>query len=150
MYNRFFSRSAPPSSSLETAALAPMVDLFTILVVAVLKAGSPEAPADVPEKDFHLPVSTQQSSTRKSIVVDVGQNGIYVDGMRAGSASFWIRSEELLIKDLYENLHIQKGKQLQIRAHSEVPYLLLNKILLTAQQAGYEDIELIAISNSSL
>lgn len=147
---KIFSRSAAEGFPLHTASLAPMVDLFTILVVAILRSGTPQPPLTIPEENFRLPLSTLQTEAQPTIVVDVGEDGIYVDGTRTGSASWWAQSEELLIRDLYEHLQRRTGSHLQIRSHAEVPWKLLRKVLLTSQQAGFSDIKLMAISSSSL
>ena len=147
---RLFSKSLGHSTGLEVAALAPMVDLFTLLVIAVLRSSSPEAPLQLPEEQLLLPISTLERSPASGITIDVGQEGLYVDGWRAGSAVFWTTSEQLLIQDLYESLQQYPSGHIKIRAHSESQWQLINKVLLTCQQAGFKDIELVGLSNTSL
>ena len=147
---RLFSKSSPQKHGLQAAALAPMVDLFTILVVAVLRASSPEPPIEVPEPDFDIPLSVQEHPTMKGVIVDIGKNGIYVDGWRATSSDYWTTSEEVLISEVYAALQMKADTKLKIRADSDAQWKLVGKMLLTARQAGYQDIELIALSNSSL
>ena len=135
---------------ISVAALAPLVDLFTILVVSVLRASSPEPPMQFSEDSFHLPSSVMEAPPGQGIVIELGEEGLYVNGWRAGSAAYWAKSEEILIRDLYEALQGMGGKQVQIRAHANAPWSLVDKALFTSQQAGYSDIELIALSRSSL
>ncbi len=42
------------------------------------------------------------------------------------------------------------GDTVVIRAHQEAPWKLVGKVLFTAQQAGYGEIELVAVSRASL
>ena len=147
---RLFSSDLASDSGLEVAALAPMVDLFTLLVIAVLRSSSPEAPLQLPEERLQLPISTLERSPASGITIDVGQEGLYVDGWRAGSASFWTNSEQLIIQDLYESLQQYPTGHIKIRAHAQSQWQLVNKVLLTCQQAGFKDIELVGLSNTSL
>ena len=147
---RLFRRTPSVTQGLAAASLAPMVDLFTILVVAVLRASSPEAPIEVPEPDFDIPLSIQEHPTMKGVVIDIGKDWIYVDGWRMTSSQYWLNSEDIVIREVYAALQMRAEKQLKIRADSEAHWELVGKMLLTAQQAGYTDIELVALSNSSL
>ena len=136
---------------LSAAALAPMVDMMTILVVAVLRTWSTDPPATLPdEPDFQLPLSAQEAPPSRGITVDVGSDGLYVDGWRAGSAAYWRDSEEILVTDLYEALRRVEGHQITIRAHKDAPWQLVGKVLYTARQAGYDSVELVAVSRVSL
>ena len=150
MRRKLFSQTQQPAMGISVAALAPLVDLFTILVVSVLRASSPEPPMQFSEDSFHLPSSVMEAPPGQGIVIELGEEGLYVNGWRAGSAAYWAKSEEILIRDLYEALQGMGGKQVQIRAHANAPWSLVDKALFTSQQAGYSDIELIALSRSSL
>ena len=56
-----FSRGGSASAAkLSTASLAPMVDMLTILVVAVLRTWSTDPPVEIPEANFSLPISAQE------------------------------------------------------------------------------------------
>lgn len=147
---RLFQTRKTMDSGLSISSLAPMVDIFTLLVIAVLRSSSPEAPLQLPEERLLLPVSTLERSPAAGITIDVGQKGLYVDGWRSGSAEFWTRSDDLLIKDLYETLQQRPKGHVKIRAHSESQWLLVSKVLLTCQQAGFNDVELVGLSNTSL
>ena len=147
---RLFKKQTTASGGLQAAALAPMVDLFTILVVAVLRASSPEPPIEVPEPDFDIPLTVQEHPTMKGVIVDIGNNGIYVDGWRATSSEFWSNSDEVVISEVYSALQVRAENKLKIRADADVHWDLVGKMLFTARQAGYQDIELVALSNTSL
>ncbi|HCH62885.1 MAG: hypothetical protein CL927_16750 [Deltaproteobacteria bacterium] len=152
MRRRLFQTDASSSNAgLSTGALAPMVDLFTLLIVAVLRTWSAEPPAETPEGDLSLPISRSEAAAARGVTVDVGLDGLYVDGWRAGSASYWATAEGALVTDLYGPLQQRVGqKTVVIRAHAEAPWQLVGKVLLTAQQAGFDEVTVVAESAASL
>jgi biopolymer transport protein ExbD len=128
-----------------------MVDLFTLLIVAVLRTWSAEPPAETPEGELDLPRSREEIPPQRGVTVDVGKEGLYVDGWRAGSAPYWTSAEGVLVTDLYGPLQQRAGQgSVVIRAHADAPWLLVGKVLLTAQQAGFEEVSLVAESHASL
>jgi len=135
---------------LTPAALSPMVDVLTILLVAVLRTWSADPPFQAPEPGFTLPQTREEAPPSRGVTIDVGADGLYVEGWRAGSARFWADSEDILVTDLYEALQQRGGSTVVIRAHESAPWSLVGKVLFTAQQAGYGEIELVAVSRASL
>ena len=87
---------------------------------------------------------------RRDATIDVGAEGLYVDGYRSGSATYWVQADDVLITDVHEALKRVGGTAIAIRADEEAPWELVGKVLFTAQQAGYEDIQLVAVSRASL
>lgn len=152
MRRHLFAPTGPAASAgLSTGALAPMVDLFTLLIVAVLRTWSAEPPAQTPEGDLRLPLSRAEAPPERGVVVDVGRDGLYVDGWRAGSAEYWATAEGALVTDLYGPLQQRVGGgAVVIRAHADAPWQLVGKVLLTAQQAGFEQVSIVAESQASL
>ena len=147
---RLFSKRRTSAAGLSQGSLAPMVDLLTLLLVAVLRSWSTDPPVEVPEPEFVLPVSKEERPVGRAVTVDVGTNGLYVQGWRADSTEFWTTSEDVLIESVYNALQRQGGTQATIRAHRDAPWSLVGKVLFTAQQAGYSNIELVAVSQASL
>ena len=66
------------------------------------------------------------------------------------SRQYWEQSGEILISEVYSSLQQHAKKDVKIRVDKDVPWSLISKTLHTAQQAGYEDIEMLVISTSSL
>jgi biopolymer transport protein ExbD len=145
-----FSDRRQRTNGLGVTTLAPMVDIFTILVIAVLKASSPQPPVTLPEGSMALPLSNQENTSVEQLVVDIAKEGIYVDGFRVTAREYWEQSEEILISEVYSSLQQHAKKDVKIRVDKDVPWSLISKALHTAQQAGYEDIEMLVISSSSL
>ena len=146
---RLFSQSPSPSM-LHIAALAPLIDIFTILVVAVLKSSSAVAPPQLPEPHTQLPLSAQEHSIQQPDTVDIGTDGIYFNGNRVSSRAYWEKHKAPLIQELYESMLAAPPTKLQIRADASVSWSLIDKTLATARQVGCTDIELLALQNDSL
>ena len=137
-------------SDLSSAALTPMVDLFTILVIAVLRASSPEPPIESIEDGFQLPISKSETSSQQSASLEIGTDGIALNGIRIASTLYWSKQDAILIQDLKAALLLSTPDRIQIKAHADTPWNVVNKALFTTQQAGIKDVEIIALSASSL
>ena len=143
-------RSQPASSGPELAAVMPMVDIMTILLVAILRTWSTQPPMQPVESGFELPISRSEGEPSLSMAIDVGMDGIYVDGFRAGASQFWSTSDKVLIPEVLDALHAASPARVRVRAHADAPWTLVGKVLSTAQHAGVGDVELVAISQASL
>lgn len=146
---RFRLRPRSTAPGLAAAALASLVDLLTILLVVLLRTWSSEAPLDLPEA-AQLPISRAEDPTGPGVIVDIGQRGLYVDGRRAGSVAFHLQSEDAVVHEVGEALSARGGQRVLLRADEGTPWPLISKVLLSAQQAGYREIELVAVSAASL
>jgi len=144
----FHTNAPPPGPSL--ASLLPLVDILTLLLVAILRTWNTQPPMPQIESGFALPVSRAEAEPSLGLTIDVGTDGIYVDGFRTGSATHWTRAKEILIPELLDTLHAAGAQRVQVRAHREAPWKLVGKVLTTAQEAGVSDVELVAISRASL
>ncbi|MAY81980.1 MAG: hypothetical protein CL930_14525 [Deltaproteobacteria bacterium] len=146
--NRMFGRRPIPATDL--AALTPLVDVFTLVLIAVLQSWSVQPPVTLAEKDMQLPVSRIESGPTNGVLVDVGASGVHVNGWRAASSTHWSQSDSVDIPPLANALHQEGGTRALVRADTETPWKLVGKVLFTIQQAGYSDVELVALSPSSL
>jgi len=147
--NKLFHRHRQ-TAEISGAALTPMVDLFTILVIAVLRASSPEPPLESLEADLQLPISRTEVESEKGASIEIGVDGIALEGIRMGSTIYWEKQEAILMPELKSALLMMSPGAIQIRAHAEAPWAVVNKALYTAQQSGVKDVEIIALSASSL
>ena len=143
-------RQSRPHHFLSIAALAPLVDIFTILVVAVLQSSSSQAPPEFPENSVELPISAQNHQVQQPATIDIAKDGIYLNGSRVSSRAFWEQQKQPIITDLYERLLMKVPSKIQIRADAGVPWKLIDKTLATTRQAGCLDVTLLAISKDSL
>ncbi|MED5374848.1 MAG: biopolymer transporter ExbD [Myxococcota bacterium] len=146
-------RLLPPTrsaSALGTAALAPMVDLMTILLVFLLKSYSTDAPVRPGDSAFSLPMSTSEQPVQSHISVDLTTHGLYLEGQRIAGTRYYLNNPDTLIPELHGALQQLPGEQVQIRADGSLPYALTRKALFTAQQAGKNKVTVVTVSRSSL
>jgi len=143
-------RPAAPRAGLGALALAPLVDLLTLLLVAVLRTWSTDPPVSISEAGFTLPVSREERPAPQGVTVDVGPDGLYVQGWRVGSSVYHATAEGAVIPEVVEALQANRATQVLIRADRAAPWSVLGKVLVSAQQAGASDIDLVAVSRASL
>jgi biopolymer transport protein ExbD len=146
--NRLFTHRLTPSTDL--ASLTPLVDVFTLVLIAVLQSWSVQPPVTLAEDGMQLPISRIQDTPTNGVLVDVGASGVHVNGWRAASSTHWSQSDSVDIPPLGNALHQAGGSRALIRADTDAPWRLVGKVLFTVQQAGYSDVELVALSPSSL
>ena len=131
------------------AALAPMVDMLTILLVFLLKSWSTDPPVRADDASFELPTSTSEEPVAAPTAVDITDAGIYLEGIRVTGTRYYVEQDDTLIRELHDVLAMNPGP-VQVRMDADAPYVLLRKLLFTAQQAGVEDVTVVAVSRSSL
>lgn len=131
------------------AALAPMVDMLTILLVFLLKSWSTDPPVRADDPSFELPTSTSEIPVKSAVEIDVTDDGIYIEGIRLTGTRFYVDQDDTLIREVHDVLAMNPSP-VQVRMDEDAPYVLLRKLLFTAQQAGVEDVTVVAVSRSSL
>ena len=140
--------------------ITSMMDMFTIILVFLIKNYSTDGAMLTPAEDLTLPTSTAEKAAREALSVKIAQNSISVEGrVVIGAALYAAISDqsEFLIDDLYEvlreyaqratELAVLSGQefsgQITVQGDSRVPYGILTRIMYTCGQAGYPDINLI-------
>ena len=141
--------SRPASSGSSWASLAPMVDLLTILLVFLLKSWSTDPPVRPDDASFALPSSTSDSPVSSVRSLDLTERGLFLSGIRIAGSKYYLEGDDELVNELYDVLLGSPGA-LQVRVDEDVPYVLVRKVLFTAQEAGVRDLTLVAASRSSL
>lgn len=152
-----------------TLQLTSMVDMFTIMIVFLLKSYSTSAVNITPQKGLQLPVSTTMSAPVEALKLVVSADGIYVDdkkivdikdGRLDGAAvestdPDFIRGlydeldkHALKAKDIAEkNAEVQFDGKVVMQADAKLPYDTLKKVMYTSSLAGYADLKLATFSN---
>lgn len=139
--------------SLLTLNITSMLDMFTILIIFLLKSYSAEGIILTIPADLHLPHSTTQSTPEPGLVVEVSRNTLVVDGKILEVDLEAVKnSDQLLVNSLYEHLMIKARQyeeiselnpnagftgRLVLEGDREIPFRLLKKILYTCGQAGF-------------
>lgn len=139
--------------SLLVLNITSMLDMFTILILFLLKSYSAEGIILTIPADLFLPYSTTQTAPEPGLVVELTENTLVVDGtilvvdLKNAEAS-----DSLIIPELYRHL---MGKvrqyeeiasinpdasftgQMVLEGDRDIPFRLLKKILYTCGQAGF-------------
>ncbi|NOZ62683.1 MAG: hypothetical protein GXO74_13510 [Calditrichaeota bacterium] len=137
--------------------LTSMIDMFTILLVFLLKSYSAEGQIMSVAPDLKLPNSTAQKTPETTSIIVVTNEMILLDGRSIAKVADVMRSNQLLIPALLNDLKMKRhisekigeihtdigftGK-ISIQADKELPYLIIKKIMYTCGRIGFNDIML--------
>lgn len=147
--------------------LTSMVDMFTIMIVFLLKSYSTSAVHITPHDGLKLPTSTAYTDPVEALRLVVSMDGIYVDDEKVVELENGeIKKVDLdsndsdFIRTLYEALDKQAVKtrtiaeknetvefdgKVVMQADSRLNYALLKKVMYTSSLAGYADLKLATI-----
>lgn len=148
--------------------LTAMVDMFTIMIVFLLKSYSTSAVHITPQAGLKLPNSSSYSQPVEALKLVVALDGVYVEDAKIFEMKEGVPGKEGLdpndddfIKPLYEKLNelAEKSKEIAnvneehefdgkvvMQADSRLNYKTLKKVMYTASMAGYADMRLATIS----
>lgn len=138
--------------------LTSMIDMFTILLVFLLKSFSTEGQIMTIAQDLRLPESTAQEQPKLTSVIAITREWILMDGRPVVQIEEILNSNNLEIESLYDEL-------LRLRAYSEglgslssqmygfkgniaiqgdkdITFEVLKKIMITCGNAGYNNMHL--------
>ena len=135
-----------------------MIDMFTILLVFLLKSYSAEGEIMSVSPDLKLPESSAQKSPQTASIISVTSDLIMLDGHEVAKVSNIMRSNQNLIPRLLSELKTKKELSEKVKALSssdinfngkisiqgdrELPYIVIKKIMFTCGKIGYNDIML--------
>ncbi len=135
--------------------LTSMIDMFTILLVFLLKSYSAEGQIITVTDDLRLPDSTAEKPPASSPVVIVTDRLILLDEEAVATIEEVERQKNLIIRNLKNGLSEKKeisealGREnealgfkgiVTIQGDREIPFRILKKIMVTCGQAGYSNI----------
>lgn len=146
---RLFRSRGDALPGLDVGALAPMVDMMTLLLVFLLRSYSTEAAPAPPQGPFELAGTVSEESRRPAIEVLVSEEAVYIDGHRVIAVQYL--PDDLLVHEIYDPLLLMRGKQrLEVHADRHVAWGVLKRVLHTARAAGFEEISLVGANKASL
>jgi biopolymer transport protein ExbD len=136
-----------------TLNVTSMIDIFTIILVFLLKSYSAEGHLIQIAESISLPVSEAQEEIHPAVSVGFNGDALYVDGkLLIDDIVPYIESDEMLIEPLYVVLS-ESASRLQavaeineavdftgeiiLQGDRKVPFRLLKKIIYTAGEAQY-------------
>ena len=138
------------SGSLQVAALTPMVDMLTLLLLFLLKSYSTDPPTNARSESFNLPSTSAIAPVSQGTTMVITESGIFINELRITGTDQWIEGTDTLIRPLYDTLHTIERSHLQIRADADIPYSLIRKVLFTSESAGWLELAIVAEQRSSL
>lgn len=139
--------------------ITSMMDMFTIILVFLLKNFSTEGAIVTPADNLTLPESSVEKRAKESLSVKVAKNSIMVENnlvLDEKAYSELSQQKEFLIKPLYESLvkyseeAVKMSKisgnnfsgEITIQGDVEIPYNILTRVMYTCGQAGYPNMNL--------
>jgi len=137
--------------------LTSMIDMFTILLVFLLKSYSAEGQIVTIAKDLRLPDSTAEKPPVATPIIIVTQDWLLLDDEQLISIKKLAYGKRLEIRPLRARL-VQKRRlaeklgtmdaslrfkgDITIQGDKEIPFRILKKIMYTCGQTGYNNIHL--------
>ncbi len=144
-----------------TLRLTSMIDMFTILLVFLLKSYSADGQIMTVAQDLRLPESTSTTKPPVVSVIAVTREWILVDGRPIQRLEEIATQEQLLIPSLQKELarlrSISEGigqlssqmrgfsGAIAIQGDRDVTFDLLKRVMLTCGQVGYNDMNLAVV-----
>lgn len=138
--------------------LTSMIDMFTILLVFLLKSYSADGQIMTVAPDLRLPESTSDKQPSVMSVVAVTKEWLLVDGRPIERLETILLSEKMLIQSLFEELQrlrsISEGigvlssrmqgfrGNIAIQGDKDITFDLLKRIMLTCGKVGYNNMHL--------
>ncbi len=141
-----------------TLRLTSMIDMFTILLVFLLKSYSADGQIMTVAQDLRLPESTSQKQPAVMSVIALTTEWLLVDGRPIERLDAIMNSDKMLIAPLEQELQrlrsLSEGmgelsSQMQgfqgniaIQGDKDVTFDLLKRIMLTCGKVGYNNMNL--------
>ena len=157
MRRRLFQRSgAPVRDGLDVGALAPMVDMMTLLLVFLLRTWSTESAPTPTTGAFSLAATTSADPRQPATEIIVSNEGVWINSHRVTATRALASTPagttastpaEGLIREIYDPLLQARVKdRVEIHADAQVNYGILKKIIATCHAAGFQEIALVGVS----
>lgn len=147
-----------------TLQLTAMVDMFTILLVFLLKSYTTSSVQMATVDDIQVPLSQSMVEPKESLRMHVSVKGVYIDDVKildlnSGNVAKTEvdRKDKKFIKKIFDELdkHAKKSRDIAsqnkthefkgdliLQADQNLDYGLLKKIMYTSMLAGYANIKL--------
>jgi biopolymer transport protein ExbD len=137
-----------------------MIDMFTLMVVFLLKNYSSQGQLVTPATGLLLPTSSIEKNAEEALSVKISSNTIMVENeivIDSVSYASIMSQKDFMIQQLYTvlNQHSQEAKKssemfktefsgkISIQGDVEIPYNILTRVMYTCGQAGYPNMNLI-------
>ncbi len=143
--------------------LTSMMDMFTIILVFLLKNFSTEGTLIQPSEYLTLPSSKIEKSPEVALDLVISKEWIMVNHEPVEKVNNILNSEAIIIKNLQEKLSIyaREAKKMEelygtkfsgkvtIQGDREIPYKLLVKVMATCGKSDYPNMRLVVYKKES-
>jgi biopolymer transport protein TolR len=134
--------------------LTPMIDMFTILLVFLLKSFSAEGQIMTIAPDLRLPESTAKMSPKTTSVVAVTQEWVLLDGRPVARVEDVLSSSTIIVPNLLKELQDLRALtegisqlapgmafkgNITIQGDKGIAFELLKRVMVTCGRMGYND-----------
>jgi len=144
--------------------ITSMMDMFTIILVFLLKNFSTEGAIVTPANELTLPNSSVERKAKEALSVKVSRNSITVENtlvLDSDACAKLQKQKEFMIVPLYEVLvkYAEEARkmassagtgfsgEIAIQGDVEIPYSILTRVMYTCGQAGYPNMNLFVYRN---
>lgn len=133
--------------------ITSLIDVFTILLVFLLKSYATEGHIMRIAEAIQLPLSTARQELNPAVTVAFNDRALYLDGeLLVEDVEPYARSQELIVPPLYRALEARAARlkkiagknpsvvftgEIVLQSDRAVPFRLLKKVIYTAGQAEY-------------
>ena len=145
-----------------------MVDMFTIILVFLLKSYSTSAVQITPQEGLKLPTSTSNTEPVEALKLVVSQEGVFVKDeqilvFKKGKPdqADLDSNDSKFLRPLYEALNkeaenskkiadlndaVEFDGRVVVQADHKLPYSVLKKVMYTSMLAGYADVKMAVLA----
>ncbi|MBN1757264.1 MAG: biopolymer transporter ExbD [Chitinispirillaceae bacterium] len=144
--------------------ITSMMDMFTIILVFLIKNFSTEGAIVTPAENLTLPKSTVERKAKGALSVQISRGIIIVENVTVLDETAYgklLKQKEFMITALYDalvNFAEESRKMAEIsgtpfsgditiQGDVEIPYSVLTRVMYTCGQAGYPNMNLFVYRN---
>lgn len=143
----------PKTGGVTKPQLTSLVDVMTILLVFLLKSFSVEGDLVRPSDDLALPESNSTQRPVPALNVEITTSGINVNSQPVASMPDVVRSDSLMIPELYKWLvsvsqvtgTAEKDNEVIIQCDRYLDFKYVKKVMFTCSRARYSDFSLLVL-----
>lgn len=157
MKRRRFIKNGSASEEM-TLQITSMADIFTIILVFLLKSSATGMASMAPTTDLLLPEAHAAPLTKETLKLEVSAEGVYLDSRQVAKLDhFGFAPGDIQaltgMDSLYQALLIERSRHglgaeqtsLLILADQETPYSTLRPVLAAIAQAGFPDLDMVVV-----
>lgn len=149
---RFLKKKKKPQSTEMSLQITSMADIFTILLVFLLKSYAVGALEVQPSRGLELPVASKSDAAEQRISLEVSESAVQLDGqpvlpLKNFELEGATRIEPLgrALADKRSGLADDSQGKLLLVADARVPFETLETVMKTAANQGFSDLKLAVV-----